>query len=180
VCTGPFSFCLAWNAAPGFTDLMLEHHASYLKSTSSSCLRFMLFACGLTGLKSCRLLYLLYNFQQRIIMLVSFLVLVWLMTPITRGWCCRHLAHGKFLTSVISFVMDAGEARPFSQPSTGWNTNYLGTTTFYTLFLAILKIWAVILCTHHSLCLLLPRCHKFILVQIIAVYSTSNKRGWKA
>jgi hypothetical protein len=166
VYTGPFSFCLAWNTAPGFTALVLEHRASYLKSTSSSCLRFMLFTCGLIRLGSCRLLYLLYNFQQRIIMLVFFLVLVWLMIPIIWDRCCRHLAHGKFLTSVMSFVMGAGEARPFSQPSTGWNSNYAGPT--------------VILCTHHSLCLLLPRCHKFMLVQVVAVYSTSNKRCWKA
>jgi hypothetical protein len=76
VCTGPFSFCLAWKTTPGFTALVLEHHASYLKSTSSSCLRFMLFACGLTTLKSTRLLYLLYKFQQHIIMLVFFFVLV--------------------------------------------------------------------------------------------------------
>jgi hypothetical protein len=54
-------------------------------------------------------------------MLVSFLVLVWLMTPITRGRCCRHLAHGTFLTSVMSFVMGRvvipGVRRPFGRPT---------------------------------------------------------------
>jgi hypothetical protein len=112
----------------------LVQRASFLKLTGSPCLRFLLCACELTGCGSYSLTYLLYNIMQCIIMLVSLFVLVWLMTPITRGRCCRHLVHGKFLTTVMSFVMDAGEARPFSQPSTGWNMNFWGTATFYTFF----------------------------------------------
>ena len=33
----------------------------------------------------------------------------------TRGRCCRHLAHGKILTFRLSFAMGAGEASPSSQ-----------------------------------------------------------------
>jgi hypothetical protein len=33
---------------------------------------------------------------------------------------------------------------------------------------------------HHFLCLLLPRCYKFILIKVDALYSTGNTRGCKA
>ena len=100
---------------------------------------------SLTGCGSYSLTYLLYNIMQHIIILVSFFVLVWLMTPITWYWCYRHLAHGRFLTMVMSFVMGAGEVRPFSQSSTSWNTNSLETTTFYTFSESIIYFWVFLL-----------------------------------
>ena len=123
--------------------------------------------------------FLICNLMQRIIMLIYVLVLVWLMTPITRGRCCRHLAHGKFLTSIMSFVMGAGEARPFSQPSTGWmtilsgNYNFLHLVCWYYLKLG----WYSLFASFAFLCLLLPRTHKYLLVTVGALFSTGNISG---